>query len=89
MCEERIDSLLGATSQVDDGCLVLGSRRSRRVSISGRQIHAYQYIYWADNALLHNEEDVVRHALHNRQRINPLHLTHGAQLENLNDTRDR
>ena len=59
------------------------------MSISGRQIHAYQYIYWAGNALLHNEEDVVRHALHNRQRINPLHLTHGAQLENLNDTRDR
>lgn len=89
VCEERIDSLLGATVQVDHGCLVLGSSRSRRVSVSGRQIYAYQYIYWAGNALLPNEEDVVRHACHNRRCINPLHLTHGTQSENLNDSRDR
>ena len=59
------------------------------MSVSGRQIYAYQYIYWAGKALLPNKEDVVRHACHNRQCINPLHLTHGTQLEKQNDTRDR
>ena len=43
----------------------------------------------AGNALIPSDDDVVRHKCHNRRCINPAHLTHGTQLENINDTREK
>ncbi|WP_282058801.1 HNH endonuclease [Lentibacter algarum] len=71
------------------GCLEASQGRSKRISVKGKQVYAYQLIYWAGNALIPSSEDVVRHKCHNRRCINPMHLTHGTQLDNVNDTRDR
>ena len=86
---EKIKVLLGETKPTDEGCLEASDVRSKRVSVNGQQVYAYQLVYWAGNALIPNTDDVVRHKCHNRRCINPLHLSHGTQLENINDTRDR
>jgi len=87
--EQAIKSLLQGATKSDDGCLEASQERARRVSINGKQVYAYQLIYWAGNALIPSDDDVVRHKCHNRRCINPVHLTHGTQLENINDTRDK
>ena len=87
--EQAIKSLLQSATKSDDGCLEASQERARRVSINGKQVYAYQLIYWAGNALIPSDDDVVRHKCHNRRCINPVHLTHGTQLENINDTREK
>ena len=84
-----IKDLLAEAKLSVGGCLEASQGRSKRVSVRGKQVYAYQLIYWAGNALIPSSEDVVRHKCHNRRCINPLHLTHGTQLDNVNDTRDR
>lgn len=84
-----IKDLLAEAKLSVGGCLEASQGRSKRISVKGKQVYAYQLIYWAGNALIPSSEDVVRHKCHNRRCINPLHLTHGTQLDNVNDTRDR
>lgn len=84
-----IRDLLNEARRSTEGCLDASQGRSKRVSMRGKQVYAYQLIYWAGNALVPSSQDVVRHKCHNRRCINPLHLTHGTQLDNINDTRDR
>ena len=84
-----IKDLLTEAKHSVGGCLEASQGRSKRVSVRGKQVYAYQLIYWAGNALIPSSKDVVRHKCHNRRCINPLHLTHGTQLDNVNDTRDR
>lgn len=86
---EKIHSLLEGATKTREGCLEASQQRARRVSINGKQVYAYQFIYWAGNALVPSDDDVVRHKCHNRRCINPVHLTHGTQLENINDTREK
>ena len=87
--EQAIKALLHDAIKSDNGCLEASQERARRVSINGKQVYAYQLIYWAGNALIPSDDDVVRHKCHNRRCINPVHLTHGTQLENINDTREK
>ena len=87
--EQAIKALLHDAIKSDNGCLEASQERARRVSINGKQVYAYQLIYWAGNALIPSDDDVVRHKCHNRRCINPAHLTHGTQLENINDTREK
>lgn len=84
-----IEDLLAGARPTKDGCLEASQGRSRRVTVKDKQVYAYQLIYWAGHAFVPNSDDVVRHKCHNRRCINPLHLTHGTQLDNINDTRDR
>lgn len=84
-----ITNLVLRAERSPEGCLEASVARSKRISVGGRQVYAYQLIYWAGNALIPNSQDVVRHKCHNRRCINPQHLTHGTQMENINDTRDR
>ncbi|XHY14232.1 hypothetical protein NeNHUV3_15110 [Nereida sp. NH-UV-3] len=84
-----IEDLLAKTKRAEGGCLEASQGRSKRVTLKQKQVYAYQLIYWAGNALIPSSDDVVRHKCHNRRCINPLHLTHGTQRDNLNDTRDR
>ena len=84
-----IKALLHDAIKNDNGCLEASKERARRVSINGKQVYAYQLIYWAGNALIPSDDDVVRHKCHNRRCINPAHLTHGTQPENINDTREK
>lgn len=84
-----IKDLLAEAKLSVGGCLEASQGRSKRISVKGKQVYAYQLIYWAGNALIPSSEDVVRHKCHNRRCINPLHLTHGTQLDNVNDTQDR
>lgn len=84
-----IEGLLTEAERTKDGCLEASQGRSKRVTVQRKQVYAYQLIYWAGNALIPSDHDVVRHKCHNRRCINPFHLTHGAQRDNLNDTRDR
>lgn len=86
---KKIEALLASAVQSRDGCLEASRARSKRVGIKGKQVYAYQLVHWAGNALIPSNDDVVRHKCHNRRCINPIHLTHGSQLENINDTRDR
>ena len=86
---QTISNLLDGAIKCDDGCLAASRQRARRMSINGKQVYAYQLIYWAGNALIPSDDDVVRHKCHNRRCINPVHLTHGTQLENINDTREK
>ena len=85
----HIEAILASAKNNEIGCMILGNKRSKRLTVSARQVYAYQYVYWVGNALLPNDEDVIRHRCHNRQCVNPLHLTHGTQAENLSDTRMR
>lgn len=85
----HIEAILASAKNNEIGCMILGKKRSKRLTVSARQVYAYQYVYWVGNALLPNDEDVIRHRCHNRQCVNPLHLTHGTQAENLSDTRMR
>lgn len=85
----HIEAILASAKNNKIGCMILGKKRSKRLTVSTRQVYAYQYVYWVGNALLPNDEDVIRHRCHNRQCVNPLHLTHGTQAENLSDTRMR
>jgi hypothetical protein len=86
---QTISNLLDGAIKCDDGCLEASQQRARRVSIDGKQVYAYQRIYWAGNALIPSDDDVVRHKCHNRRCINPVHQTHGTQLENINATREK
>ena len=86
---QTISNLLDGAIKCDDGCLEASRQRARRMSMNGKQVYAYQLIYWAGNALIPSDDDVVRHKCHNRRCINPIHLTHGTQLENINDTREK
>ena len=85
----HIEAILASAKNNEIGCMILGKKRSKRLTVSAWQVYAYQYVYWVGNALLPNDEDVIRHRCHNRQCVNPLHLTHGTQAENLSDTRMR
>ncbi len=87
--EQQIRLLLDQAKASKEGCLEAAVVRPRRISVRGKQIYAYQLVYWAGNALIPSDNDVVRHKCHNRLCVNPQHLTHGTQLENVNDTRDR
>jgi hypothetical protein len=69
----------------DGTCWQLANRSPTRVSYRGRRIYAYQLAYWAGNALLPASGEVVRHKCHNRCCINPEHLIHGTQRDNLDD----
>lgn len=86
---QAIKDLLHNATKINDGCLEASSQRAKRVSINGKQVYAYQLVYWAGNALIPSDDDVVRHKCHNRRCINPVHLTHGIQLENINDQREK
>ena len=72
-----------------NGCREPEAKGVKRVSIRGRQIYAYQLIYWAGNALIPSKGEMVRHQCHNRRCINPEHLLHGDQRENLQDSKER
>jgi hypothetical protein len=85
----QIQAVLDMSEAHPSGCRTIGTARPKRVKMHGRQIYAYQLIYWAGNALLPAEGDVVRHMCHNRLCINPTHLVHGTQRENIQDTRER
>ena len=87
--EQQIRLLLDQAKASKEGGLAAAVVRPRRISVRGKQIYAYQLVYWAGNALIPSDNDVVRHKCHNRLCVNPQHLTHGTQLENVNDTRDR
>ena len=80
---------LSAEDNRGPGCVEVGTPSVRRVSIKTQQIYLYQLVYWVGNAIVPNADDVVRHMCHNRRCINPMHLEHGTQGQNIHDTRER
>lgn len=87
--QSQIITLLEQSIVQQNGCLEPEAKGVKRVSIRGRQIYAYQLIYWAGNALIPSKGEVVRHQCDNRRCINPEHLQHGDQRENLQDRKER
>ena len=69
--EGRIKAILASAKNTETGCMILGQKRSKRLTVSARQVYAYQYVYWVGNALLPNDEDVIRH-----QHLSHKPLTH-------------
>ena len=87
--KSQIITLLEQSIVQQNSCLEPEAKGVKRVSIRGRQIYAYQLIYWAGNALIPSKGEVVRHQCDNRHCINPGHLQHGDQRENLQDRKER
>ena len=58
--QARIEAILASAENTETGCMTLGKKRSKRLTVSARQVYAYQYVYWVGNALLPNDEDVIR-----------------------------
>ena len=85
----RIEAILASAKKNEIGCMILGKKRSKRLTVPGRHVYASQYVYRVGNAPPPKDEALIRHQCHNRQCVNPLHLTHGTQAENLFDTRER
>lgn len=86
---KQIHLLIDLSKNSPAGCKTIGTTRPKRIKLNGKQIYGYQLVYWAGNALLPAAGEVVRHMCHNRLCINPIHLTHGTQRENIRDTRER
>lgn len=84
-CLNALKGILKKAEYDDQGCLIIAGKEPYRLWIRGRRMRAYQYVYWVCAALIPSRQDVVRHRCHNRQCINPDHLCHGLQQQNIRD----
>lgn len=81
----RIKAVVLATTDSTEGCWETHTQTPARLVYRGRRIYAYQLVYWSKNTLLPSYGEVVRHKCHNRRCINPDHLAHGTQRDNIDD----
>ena len=82
---ERAFSLIAAGLPTDTGCIVTNTDGPRKTRFMGRQVPAYRFIYCVLTKTVASYDDVVRHRCHNRQCINPEHLTIGTRADNKHD----
>lgn len=82
---QKLAKLLSKCDAREVGCWELNTNSPARVQYRDRRLYAYQLVYWAGKTLLPAHGDVVRHKCHNRLCINPNHLIHGTQRDNIDD----
>ena len=81
----KLTALARTVTITPSGCWELRNHTPARVTFRGRRLYAYQLVYWGGNQMLPAEGEVVRHRCHNRRCINPNHLEHGTQRDNVHD----
>lgn len=86
---KRALSLLAEARETETGCMVTDTKAIRKVRFHGNQTAAYRFVYCVLTETTAGYAQVVRHLCHNRQCINPDHLTIGSRADNKRDDWER